>query len=162
MRKKTVEELRAGNARRQREWRAKHKWLAEQRRLALYGKSKADKVVGLDGPMTEEEERKYQETHLEDMAFVEGEPETVLGHIKSVEKRTHRAYTGHLPIEKVVMRGGGRTETDIWDEAKVLDARILDNDPELPVKRTAEEDRAQSQLDRLLAKRRAKGVYVDL
>jgi hypothetical protein len=38
---KTAEEMRATNAARQKRWRGKHKWLAEQRRLALYGKSKA-------------------------------------------------------------------------------------------------------------------------
>ena len=37
---KTADELRATNAARQRKWRKTHRWVAEQRRLAQYGKSK--------------------------------------------------------------------------------------------------------------------------
>jgi hypothetical protein len=40
---KTLKELRAANAERQRRWRKRHRWLAEQRRLAQYGKSEEDK-----------------------------------------------------------------------------------------------------------------------
>jgi hypothetical protein len=45
MRKKTLEEKRATNAARQRRWRKNNAWLAEQRRLAVYGKSKAQKAM---------------------------------------------------------------------------------------------------------------------
>jgi hypothetical protein len=54
-RKKTLEEQRAGNRERQRRWRKAHRWLGEQRRLALYGKSEAQKKLACEDPVTHNE-----------------------------------------------------------------------------------------------------------
>jgi hypothetical protein len=51
-RKKTLEELRATNRVRQKRWREAHRWLAEQRRLSLYGKSEAQKKLAAAVPVT--------------------------------------------------------------------------------------------------------------
>jgi hypothetical protein len=60
--RKSVEELRAANRERQARWRGKHKWLAQQRKLAIYGKAEAQKegsfgevVVPRDNGANEEE-----------------------------------------------------------------------------------------------------------
>lgn len=55
MRRKSDEELKAANRLRQKRWREKHKWTAQQRKLACYGKSKAQ--IAMKAPQERERDK---------------------------------------------------------------------------------------------------------
>lgn len=112
--KKSVEELRAGNRERQARWRKAHRWLGEERRLALYGQSQAQKKLATASPVT------HNVTDANYERGVSGDLEEVEAATGKVEQRAEaaRGRTG-----SVGERAGPSWDSDRLEERGTQDGR---------------------------------------